>query len=227
MFRAVLASGFLAWLGFAAPAQAQSQHDQPGFPLVYYHPVPDVSSGGNYGYGHHGRAYGTRHARWDDGCRCVPAYAPRHRPAYGHHAHGYRHRPAAHVDLYFEQGLHRRPRRPMVHSYAEVDRSYGYAYRPRPKPRNTYSSAYREDAGSWRSRRDGIVTVHPRIPASRPVRRSDDALIAPGRSGSVVVIGPRHRPGPQADRHAQQVNAPVNIVRPKPEGQRIRQVRPE
>ncbi|MCZ8374845.1 MAG: hypothetical protein O9342_05665 [Beijerinckiaceae bacterium] len=278
MFRAVLASGFLAWFGFAAPAQAQSQHYQPGFPLVYYHPVPDVSSGGIYGYGHyghHGHGYGTRHTVWDENCRCAtpyayghrpvrsrrsvmveygdghtPAYiarrnhayrpgyayrpesihprayegrqghAWRHRPAYGHHPHGYRHRAAAHADVYVENGLQRRPQRQWAQSHAEVDRPYGYAYRPRPQPRNTYSSAYREDAGSWRTRRDGIVTVHPRNPVARPVLRSDDALVTPGRSGAVVVTGPRHR-------HAPQANGPVNVVRPKPEGQRIRHVRPE
>ncbi|WP_284178826.1 hypothetical protein [Rhabdaerophilum sp. SD176] len=216
MFRAVLASGFLAFLGFVAPAQAQSQHYQPGFPLVYYHPVPDVSSGGIYGYGH--RGYGMRHARWDDGCRCVPAHARHAWRAYGHHPQGYHRRRAFRPDIYVETELVRRPRRPMVQSYAEVDRPYGYAYRPRPKPRNTYSSAYREDAGSWRTRRDGIVIVHPRAPAARPVLRSDDALVTPGRSGAVVVTGPRHR-------HAPQANGPVNVVRPKPEGQRIRQVR--
>ncbi|MFY8113781.1 MAG: hypothetical protein ACOVOC_06165 [Rhabdaerophilum sp.] len=265
MFRAVLASGLVAWLGFAAPAQAQSQHYQPGFPLVYYHPVPDVSSGGIYGrHGHHGRGYGTRHTVWDENCRCATPYAighqpirsrreamvdhdygyapayiarrnhayrpgyayrpesihPRayegrygyarhHRPAYGHHPHGYRHRPAAHADVYLENGLQRRPQRPMARSYAEVDRPYGYAYRPRPQPRNTYSSAYREDPDSGRTRRDGIVVIHPRVPAARPVLRSDDAVVRPGRSGAVVVT------------------SPVTVVRPGGEGQRVRQARPE
>lgn len=252
MFRVLLASGLLALVGIVAPAQAQSY--QPGFPLAYYHPVPNVSSYGVYGHGHYG--YRARRSHWDDNCRCAtpyaygrrhmarsqtvyvqadqgyaPAYRPRpvyrarpvyrsepvygYAPAYRHVRQpvytsrpGYAYRPAPRAQVYVEGQYQRRAHRPMVRSYAEVDRPYGYAYRPRPSHRNVYSNAYREDAGSWRTRRDGVVVIHPRNAAPRHVPHGGDAYVRPGRNGSVVVTAPGRNSSAVVNVPGRQMHAP-------------------
>jgi hypothetical protein len=212
MFRAILASGFAASLGLFAPAQAQSQHYQPGFPLVYYHPVPAAPV-----YPAHPR----HHSEW---------HGPQR---YGFHGADNRFGQPVHAfrsvnrgGVYLEVREQPRPVRPATRFYAYEDRPayaerpYGYAYRPRPNARNSYSSAYREDQGSWRTRRDGIVVVHPRGPVIRPVPPSGDALVVPGRSGALVVTGSRNV---QPSRRT----GPVDIVRPQPDGRRYRTIQPE
>ncbi len=122
MFRVLLASGLLALVGIVAPAQAQSY--QPGFPLAYYHPVPNVSSHGVYGHGHYGYGYRARRSHWDDNCRCATPYA-----------YGRRHMARSQT------------------VYVQADQGYAPAYRHRPvyrarpvyrsEPAYGYAPAYR------------------------------------------------------------------------------------
>jgi hypothetical protein len=121
MFRALLASGLVALLGFAAPAKAEYQHYQPGFPLVYYNnPVPQ-----SYGYARYAGGYGHYHqprrTYWHDSCRCATPYGYGRRHVARQHVarHAYGHAPR--------------------HSYAP---RYGYAPRYSAAPRYGYAPRY-------------------------------------------------------------------------------------
>ncbi len=210
MFRAILVSGVIAWLGLVAPAQAQSQHYQPGFPLAYYHPVPVPPV-----YGVHRRQHGGWHGAHRHGYHDGES-------RYGQPVYAFRSVNRGGVYLEARQQLRPVRRTTRFDGYGDRaaydERPYGYAYRPRPNARNSFSSAYREDRGSWRTRRDGIVIVQPRGPIIRPVPPTRDALVVPGRSGALVVTGSKNV-------QPSQRTGPVEIVRPQRDGQRYRNVR--